>query len=241
MRLVALGICLGYSARLILGAPAEETGPTRTIDRPLPEKVQSDQEEEFIDLPIIKLSKEQPVESGMVPPIRLPGSLPLVATSWPGHQDNLQTHDPNALFEPHGDQVCASGCAASRHPTQELTREHFERLLVEYTYEPMDQTNNALEELMYFGSQTRDMLQSFGIGQLDSQRAEFLWEQLKLNKAKVSIRVLDQSGDVRTWIEPTTVPFDRRHVFEMQTNNVQPLVTSGTVKRVGLNHVWARL
>ena len=105
----------------------------------------------------------------------------------------------------------------------------------------MDQTNNALEELMYFGSQTRDMLQSFGIGQLDSQRAEFLWEQLKLNKAKVSIRVLDQSGDVRTWIEPTTVPFDRRHVFEMQTNNVQPLVTSGTVKRVGLNHVWARL
>jgi len=37
------------------------------------------------------------------------------------------------------------------------------------------------------------------------------------------------------------VPFDRRHVFEMKTNSLQPLVTSGTVKRVGLNHAWIRL
>lgn len=240
MTLVAMGICLGYLARLILGAPADETGPRRTINRPLPEKPQVDHEE-VIDLPIIKLNKDQPAESGLVPPIRMPGSLPLVAASWSRHQADLQTHDSNALFEPHGDQICASGCAASRHPTQTLTRDHFERLLVEYTYEPMNQTNNALEELMYFGSQSRAMIESLGVGELDSQRAEFLWDQLKLNKAKVSIRVLDQSGNVRTWVEPTTVPFDRRHVFEMQTNNVQPLVTSGTVKRVGLNHIWARL
>ena len=240
MTLVAIGICLGYLARLIFGAPSEESALPRTIDRPLPEKAQTGQEE-VIDLPIIKLNKDQPEESGLVPPIRLPGSLPLDATSWPGHQNDLKTHDSTVIFEPHGDQVCASGCAASRHPTETLTREHFERLLIEYTYEPLDQTNNALEELMYFGSQTRAMLQSFGVGQLDSRRAEFLWEQSKLNKAKVSIRVLDQAGDVRTWIEPTTVPFDRRHVFEMQTRNVQPLVTSGTVKRVGLNHIWTRL
>lgn len=240
MTLVALGICLGYLARLILGAPDAQNGPPRTIDRPLPEKTPVDYEE-VIDLPIIKLDKDQPAESGLVPPIRLPGSLPLVAATWASHQTNLQTHDSTALFEPHGDQICASGCAASRHPTQSLTRDHFQRLLVECTYEPMDQTNNALEELMYFGSQTRKMIQAHGVGQLDSQRAEFLWEQLKFDKAKVSIRVLDESGNVRTWVEPTVVPFDRRHVFEMQTNNVQPLVTSGTVKRVGLNHIWARL
>ena len=52
MTLVALGICLGYLARLILGAPAEETVPPRTIDRPLPEKPQRVEEEEVIDLPI---------------------------------------------------------------------------------------------------------------------------------------------------------------------------------------------
>ena len=239
MTLVALGICLGYLARLILGAPVVEDGPTRTIDRPLPEKAEVDHEE-VIDLPIIKLDNDQSGESGMVPPIRLPGQLPQVATQTVSHRTDL-THDSNALFEPHGEKFCASGCAASRHPTKTLTQDHFESLLVAYTYEPMDQTNNALEELIYFGSQTQKMIESHGVGTLDSKRSEFLWEQLKYNKAKVSIRVVDEAGTVRTWIEPTTVPFDRRHLFEMQTNDVQPLVTSGTVKRVGLNHIWARL
>ena len=245
MTLVALGICLGYLARLILGAPAEETVPPRTIDRPLPEKPQRVEEEEVIDLPIelptIELDGNQPATSGLVPPIHLPGSLPLTPASGSGTTTDLLAHDSKALFEPHGDQICASGCAASRHPTKTLTQAHFEQLLVELTYEPLNQTNNALEELMYFGPQTRQMIETHGVGDLDSQRAEFLWDQLKYDRAEVSIRVLDDSGNVRTWIEPTTVPFDRRHVFEMETNNVQPLVTSGTVKRVGLNHIWARL
>ena len=245
MTLVAVGIALGYLARLILGAPAEETGPTRKIDRPLPEKVSVDPEE-VIDLPIIKLDENEDAESGLVPPIHLPGALPIGAQT--AHNSNpnnfstkLLTHDPGALFHPHGEQICASGCAASRHPTKTLTRDHFKSLLVAYTYEPMDQTNNALEELMYFGPQTRKLIEAHGVGRLDSKRAEFLWEQLKYDKAKVSIRVVDKSGAVRTWIEPTVVPFDRRHVFDMKTNNVQPLVTSGTVKRVGLNHIWMRL
>jgi hypothetical protein len=46
---------------------------------------------------------------------------------------------------------------------------------------------------------------------------------------------------VRSWLDPTEVPFDRRHVFEMEASGVQPLVTSGTVKRVGLYHLWTRL
>ena len=240
MTLVAVGIALGYLARLILGAPAEETGPTRQIDRPLPQKTDVDPEE-VIDLPIIKPGEDEDVESGMVPPIRLPGALPTIGSQTIGSSTSNLTHDSGALFEPHGEQVCASGCAASRHPTQTLTRGHFERLLVACSYEPMDQTNNALEELIFFGPQSRAMIESHGVGRLDSERAEFLWGQLKYDKAKVSIRVLDKSGTVRTWIKPTIVPFDRRHVFDMKTNNVQPLVTSGTVKRVGLNHIWARL
>ena len=236
--LVATGIALGYLARIVLGAPAEEAGPTRTIDRPLPANVEF--EEEVIDLPIIK-DHEDENESGLVPPIRLPGMLPSQPMT-PGQllSDEF-AHDSAALFEPHGEELCASGCAASRHPTEKLSLEHFEDLLVAYTYEPMDQTNNALEELLYFGPQTRKMIELHGVGNLDSTRAEFLWEQLKYNRAKISIRVVDDSGEARTWIEPTEVPFDRRHVFEMKTKNVQALVTSGTVKRVGLNHIWCRL
>lgn len=240
MTLVVLGIGLGYLARLILGAPVDDAVPPRTIERPLPQQSEADRQE-VIDLPIIRPGKTDEPESGLVPPIHLPGSLPVFASQTSNVSKDLLTHDPTALFEPHGVQVCASGCAASRHPTKTLTREHFENLIVAYTYEPMDQTNNALEELVYFGSQTRKMIEFYGVGQLDTPRAKFLWDQLKYDKAKVSIRVLDQSGTIRTWIEPTVVPFDRRHVFEMQTNDIQPLVTSGTVKRVGLNHIWARL
>ena len=234
--MVALGISLGYLARLVLGAPVDDDGPTRTINRPLPKKVEG--VEPVIDLPIIKDEEES--ETGLVPPIQLPGVFPIQGSVALRHQDDF-SHDVGALFEPHGDQVCASGCAASRHPTETLTQEHFDQLLVEYTYEPMDQTNNALEELMYFGPQTRKMIEAHGVGQLNSERATFLWDQLKYNAAKVSIRVVDSSGEVRSWSDPTEVPFDRRHIFEMQTNNVQDLITSGTVKRVGLNHIWIRL
>ena len=243
--MVALGIGLGYLARLTLGAPAVDDGPTREINRPLPEVKSLDNES--IDLPLLGDESDSQDDAGLVPPIPLPGELPVYGFSQNGFSQYQKFgnddfgHGAEALFEPHGEKLCASGCAASRHPTETLTAEHFKSLLVAYTYEPMDQTNNALEELMYFGPQTKKMIEAHGVGDLDSKRAEFLWEQLKYNKAKVSIRVVDESGVVRSWIEPTEVPFDRRHIFEMQTKNVQDLVTSGTVKRVGLNHCWLRL
>ena len=244
--LVLLGLALGWLARIVLGVPAEETGPSRVIDRQLPPP-----SEEVIDLPILNPDGSPKTfpgdESGLVEPLRLPGVFfegnleHQGDPSFAMEADEDFAHDSNATFEAHGEQVCASGCAASRHPTERLTRTEFRQLLKEYTFEPMDQTNNALESLLYYGPQTRRLMESEGVGQLDSQRAGFLWEQLMVTHAKISIRVTDDQGVVRTWIDPTRVPFDRRHVFEMQTNDVQPLVTSGTVKRVGLNHHWVRL
>ncbi|MFK7769982.1 MAG: hypothetical protein AB8B55_22430 [Mariniblastus sp.] len=242
--LVLMGLCLGWLARLLLGAPAEELPPARTIDRPL-ETVSAD---EIIDLPIIKTDSEKanaPEEddSGLVPPIQIPGQLPyrLATLEQSTQLVSKFDHDADAIFEPHGEEVCASGCAASRHPTEHLGKSHFKRLLKEYTYEPINQTNNALEELLYYGPQTRKWIESEGIGDLDAKRADFLWNELKLTHARVSIRVTDQNGVVRSWIKPTRVPLDRRHIFPMETEQVQSLVTSGTVKRVGLNHAWVRL
>ena len=243
--LILLGIGVGWLARILLGAPAEEVGPTRTFDRPI----------EAIDDDILEVSTTSSSrdttedESGLVPPIQLPGNFAILDSS--GEAETHLTlsslllddysHDESAVFEAHGEQLCASGCAISRHPTSTLTKEKFERLLTGFADGPMQDTNKFLEELVYFGPQTRKLIQSAGVGQLDSRRAKFLWDQLTYTHARISIRVTDEQGVVRTWIEPTRVPFDRRHVFEMQTNDVQPLVTSGTVKRVGLNHIWARL
>jgi hypothetical protein len=191
----------------------------------------------------------------LVPPIRLrdavftyeDGTIRRVARSKnPTSLDRLAdeeefTHDVRATFHPHGKQLCASGCAVSNHPTRELTAPIYHALLEQYAREPLDGTSFALESLLYFGRQTRQFLASDGAGPLDGERAAFLCRELGRTHARLSIRVVDEAGDVRASLPPTRVPLDRRHVFEMDVRDVQPLVTSGTVKRVGLNHLWVRL
>ena len=149
------------------------------------------------------------------------------------------TADPTAAFHPHGPQVCASGCAASNHATPELKRPAFNRLLATYQRGPLDETNAALESLLFYGRQSDLFLKSTEVS--SSEHGAFLRQQLQKTHALLSFRVVDEEGIVRVEMKQTRVPLDRRHVFDMETHNIQPLVTSGTVKRVGLHHLWTRL
>ena len=99
--------------------------------------------------------------------------------------------------------------------------------------EPLDETGRAFETLLFYGRQARQLLESEG--------AAVLRRELARAHVRVSIRLTDERGVVRAELYPTRAPLDRRHVFEMKTHNVQPLVVSGTVKRVGLYHLWKRL
>lgn len=150
-------------------------------------------------------------------------------------------HDKRAHFHAHGQQLCASGCALSRHPTKTLTADKYRQLLRSYATGPLDESNLALETLLYFGRQTEQFLNFDSGSTLDSRRRQFLRQQLSRTHATVAIRVVDEQNEVRVSLPPTRVPLDRRHVFEMDKGNLQPLVTSGTVKRVGLEHLWTRL
>ena len=163
---------------------------------------------------------------------------PLAA--YPG-SGGLFVHDRQATFHAHGERMCASGCAASRHPTETLTREQFFALRQEMTCGPLDETNRALETLLYYGRQSRDLLSREGFGPLGPLQGEFLWAELARTHARISLRIVDESGQVRSKMHKTIVPLDRRHEFEMESHNLQPLITSGTVKRVGLDHLWTRL
>ena len=185
----------------------------------------------------------EPVDA-LVPPIDLDGVVGSGVfrsqTDFVSFLDKLNL-DPRASFHPHGEQVCASGCAASNHPTERLTRKHFEQLLRRYAVGPMDETNLAFETLLFYGRQTREMMAGQSDSVLDPLRLEVLRHELRRPGAKVSIRLIDDEGNVRASLPPTKVPFDRRHEFKMDTIRVQPLITSGTIKRVGLYHIWARL
>ena len=193
------------------------------------------------------VSQDNGDPSSLVPPLVIPDligtdlSLPAVSYRDVSSAFDRFTHDEGAHFHAHGNTVCASGCAASRHPTEQLDEQMFYDLLAQYASEPMNETSSALEALLYFGPQAKSMLEKRGFGTLDRERADFLWHELKINHALISIRVVDENGIVRSWLKPTRVPFDRRHEFEMEVNKVQPNQTSGTVKRVGLYHLWTRL
>lgn len=150
-------------------------------------------------------------------------------------------HDPAARFHPHGPQICASGCATSRHPTPRLSRRRFRDLLTQYSGQPVSSPSAALDELLFYAAQSRRYLADLDEGGLDAAHRDFLARELRFTHARIAIQVIDQRGNRRTWLSPTKVPLDRRHVFQMQTNELQPLVTSGTVKRVGLDRLWTRL
>jgi len=236
--LVLFGICLGNLARLILGAPDDGQEFPREFSRPLPENFQPADENESLD---VQLSQNLSGGYDLVPPIISSSHLTSI---WnPGASPDLTPfdHDELAIFEPHGNEVCASGCALSRHPTGTLAANRFNELLEQFSQQPIDTASKPLEELLYFGPQTQTLLDRQGSDVLDTQHAELLRRELTRTHAKISIRVIEQDGTKRCWLPPTRVPFDRRHVFEMKTESLQPLVTSGTIKRVGLNHIWARL
>ncbi len=151
------------------------------------------------------------------------------------------THGSRATFHPHGEQVCASGCAASRHPTDSLTPAHFTELLREYAAEPLGTVGSAQDALLYYGRQTSAMLASQDTHAIDPIRLVTLKNQLAFNHAAIEIRVVDSTGQIRAALPSTQVPLDRRHEFELDTHDLQPMIASGTVKRVGRDYVWTRL
>lgn len=145
-------------------------------------------------------------------------------------------------LEAHGESICASGCAASRHPTPRLSSARFHQLLKDYSEQPMSSQSPALEELLFFGPQTAYLLADLEKTPLDQERLSFLRRELEREQVVVEFRIIDEEGQVRVGLPPTTVALDRRYVFEpLHTTDFQPPEASGTVKRVGLHHLWQRI
>ncbi len=192
-------------------------------------------------IPAIQLDDGPTGEFGPIVGSALGGTLPISRGLYTGILAPDFTADPRAAFDPHGSQVCASGCAASNHATPELKQTEFRRLLAQYEQGPLDETNAALEELLFYGRQSTALLRRSSPSIPNGQHDEFLRRELKKTHAFLSFRIVDEQGIVRVEMKRTRIPLDRRHVFDMKTKGLPPLVTSGTVKRVGLYHLWTRL
>jgi len=168
---------------------------------------------------------------GVVPPLELPAITSADAQ-----------RRPRAHSEPHGHAACASGCVVSHHPTRHLSLDECHDLLAAYQRLPFDQASETLDALLYYGAQTRNRLRNTTLAELlDKQHVQFLKRELSRERVLVAIRLVDQFGTVRAQLPPTAVPQHVRQVFELDVADLQPLLCSGTVKRVGKNHVWQRL
>ncbi|MCA8919637.1 MAG: hypothetical protein KDB32_11205 [Planctomycetes bacterium] len=134
---------------------------------------------------------------------------------------------------------CAS-CGDARHPTAPLLLGEYETLIAQYANDPVDDSE-ALDSLCYYGVQTRDMLRDHGVGDLDAEHAEFFKREISRTHAFLSVRVTDENGVVRISMLRKRVAFDQRAHHEVdEVVDVLPPEISGTVKRVGLYHIWAR-
>lgn len=149
--------------------------------------------------------------------------------------------DERAHFHPHGAQVCKSGCALSNHPTDELSVVRFRRLLAQYSREAIKTPSQSLEVLLFYGRQTRQLLTEHGSPQLSAAHASFLSKEVRRSHVKVSLRLLDDHGEVIAKLPSTRVPLDRRHEFVLESSKLPAVKASGTIKRVGLKHLWTRL
>lgn len=181
--------------------------------------------------PAGKLTDDKPI-GGVVPPLEL-GPQSLAGSAW---------QKPRAHSEPHGHELCASGCAVSHHPTKRLSKTECRELLRRFQRDPVEHDSDALDALLYYGAQTQFRLRDEELRKLiDTQHLEVLEQELARGTAVVSIRLLDEMGAVRAELPATKAPQHVRQVFDLDEFDMQPLVCSGTVKRVGKDHIWQRL
>ena len=152
---------------------------------------------------------------------------------------NHDSVNSRAHAHPHGNQVCASGCAKSNHPTPLLVKTRFVKLISQLTGQSSRQ--KAIDSLLYYGPQTKQRLRLTSNLQLSSHDRDLLEQELKRDFVHVEFRLTSSAGRVIASLPPTRVPFDIRHEFDLEEHDIPTLSASGTVKRVGQHRLWARL
>ena len=154
---------------------------------------------------------------------------------------------PSEIFFNHdsgsegGPSTCATGCAALNSDEDVLTETEFTRLLGECAQQPLDSDNLALETLLFYGSQTKAHLAARPGPDVDEGLRQFLKRELARDHVRLEIRVVDSTGVTRISLGPVVVPLgEKQHLHADQAQGFDGPEVSGTLKRVGLGHMWAR-
>lgn len=170
--------------------------------------------------------------------------LASLALLWTGACAGAPDSTPPA--DPHTGpgEVCATGCSAAPNGGSELTRERYRELIAALADEraTAEASTAALEELLFHGAQTRAWLAEVGGGALSAEAVHGLTAELARDRVKLDVRLLAESGAELLRLGERSIPIGhKQHIWPERALGFEPPEVSGTVQRVGVNHLWARL
>lgn len=137
---------------------------------------------------------------------------------------------------------CGPGCASANDAPGQLSTDEIERLLLRFAAEPMAPGSEALEGLLFAHHQVEPLLKARKTLPLDAKREAFIRRELAKSHAWLDMRIVDAQGVERVRLGAIRVELGvKQHVAPSRLVRLQPLEVSGTVRRVGLDHLWTRL
>ena len=137
---------------------------------------------------------------------------------------------------------CKTGCNIATHDIDRLDDATIMALVDDLSNEDQPGPDSpALEALLFHADSVRIFLDQHGPRALGRHHT-LLMRQLAVTHAVIEIKVVDETGRIRAQFAPTRVPLGRKtHHLATKSHELHGLEVSGTVVRVGLEHVWSRL
>jgi hypothetical protein len=135
---------------------------------------------------------------------------------------------------------CTTGCSLAHHPIPPFGRGDFAKARYQYAAEAPTAAGESLEQLLFYPTETRFYLDEMGPGPLSPEHVAYLEQQLTRDHAVVSIRLVDDAGQVRVAYGPERVPIGIKQHLSPVLQDLQPLEFNGTVLRTGVEHLWSR-
>ncbi|MEK7486779.1 MAG: hypothetical protein AABZ60_20850 [Planctomycetota bacterium] len=137
---------------------------------------------------------------------------------------------------------CAGGCGTVPSSLPTLRDPEIILLLEQLGQKPLTEENSALETILFHWKQVREYLMQHGFGSLSETQIDFLKKELSKEYVFVSLRGIDEEGVERIHMKSYKAPLGiKQHIYIADPHQLQPLEASGTVQRVGLNHLWTRI
>ena len=137
---------------------------------------------------------------------------------------------------------CKTGCAVAKHGDGPLDKEELIEWLQAYQDSDVRSVSIALETLLYHGRQVREFLANHKHTPMDNEHRANLEDELSKQYAIVEARLVNDQGEVVAHLTPTQVKLgEKAHLYVPGQGDRLPFEISGTVMRVGVKHLWARL